>query len=89
MSKLTPAQKRALTWIEANEPVCTFPCNGTAPSTRFVGKLVDLGFVESCGQEAGRFGFTKFALTDHGRSLLRPSSQQETASTPPREGQTV
>lgn len=73
MSKLTPAQKRALAWIEANEPVSMFPCDGSAPSARFVGKLVDLGFVESVGREAGMFGFSKFALTDHGRSLLHPT----------------
>lgn len=76
MSKLTPAQKRALTWIEANEPVSAFPCDGIAPDLRFVKRLEKMGFVESVGREPGMFGFIKFALTGHGRSLLHSSGKE-------------
>lgn len=76
MSNLTSAQKRALTWIEANAPVSMFPCDGSGPSLRFVKKLEKIGLVEAVGQEAGRFGFAKFALTDHGRALLFSSLEK-------------
>lgn len=75
--KLTPAQRKALQWISAREPVSAFTADG--PSLRFVKKLIDLGLVESVGVEPGRWGFTKFATTDAGRSALSPSKQGEVA----------
>lgn len=75
MAKLTKAQRKAMEWVRSNEPVSTFPCDGTAPDMRFVTKrLVALGYVERVGTETGRgfgaFGFSKFALTAEGRAAL-------------------
>lgn len=73
--KLTKAQHKAMAWVKANEPVSTFPCDGSAPDMRFVTRrLVDLGYVERVGKEAGKpFGFSRFALTPAGRTALAKS----------------
>jgi len=71
--KLTKAQRKAMEWVRANEPVGTFPLDGTAPDMRFVTKrLVKLGYVERAGKETqgGFFAYTTFALTDAGRAAL-------------------
>lgn len=73
MSKLTKAQRKAMEWVRANEPVSKFPCDGTAPNIRLVTKLlVTLGYVEKVGIEPGpgTLSFSKFALTDAGRAAL-------------------
>lgn len=71
--KLTPAQRKALEWLIEHEPVSMFPFDGVAPRVRFVSKLVDMGLAESIGVEPGRFGFTKFAVSEAGRAALMPS----------------
>lgn len=66
--RLTPAQRKALQWFKAHEPVGAFPMDG--PSLSFVRRLVRMGLVEEVGREPGRFGFTKFARTTAGRAAL-------------------
>jgi hypothetical protein len=76
MKRLTKAQRKAMEWVAANEPVGTFPLDGIAPDMRFVTKrLVRLGYVERVGTEAQRgfFAFSTFALTDAGREALKAS----------------
>jgi len=73
--KLTPAQRRALTWLRENEPVSMFPLDGIAPSLRFTKHLEKLGLVERVGKTTsnGTFlggGFTLFGLTERARSML-------------------
>lgn len=72
MRKLTKAQRKAMEWVLANEPVSTFPLDGIAPDMRFVTRrLVGLGYVEEVGKEGGRiFAFSKFALSSAGRAAL-------------------
>ncbi|MFC6391812.1 hypothetical protein [Methylorubrum zatmanii] len=69
---LTPARRKALTWIADHEPVSSFPCDGTAPGLTFVRKLRSDGLVREVGKEPGHgfFAFTRFALTDAGRAAL-------------------
>lgn len=43
--KLTSAQRDALEWIAANEPVCWFPCDGSGPTHRQAKKLFDKGLL--------------------------------------------
>lgn len=69
--KLTKAQKNALEWFQRNEPVSAFPCDGTAPTLKFVKRLCDLGLVEIVGKDTGRLAFTKFAMTEAGRQALK------------------
>ncbi len=69
--KLTKTQKNALEWFQRNEPVSAFPCDGTAPTLKFVKRLCNLGLVESVGKDTGRWAFTKFAMTEAGRQALK------------------
>ena len=62
--KLTKAQKNAIDGLQRNEPVSAFPCDGTAPTLKFVKRLCDLGLVEIVGKDTGRLAFAKFAMTE-------------------------
>jgi len=77
---LTKAQRGALEWFARNEPVGSFPCDGSGPSLKFVRRLSKLGLVEEVGREAGMWGFTKFAMSDAGRAALADASLTERAS---------
>lgn len=68
--KLTAAQRKALLWIKRNEPVSMFPCDGEAPSIRFVKKLREIGLVKEVGKDGHKWGFTTFAVSDLGIELL-------------------
>lgn len=70
MSKLTNARRRAMEWIANNEPVSTFPMDGSAPKLQFVWILEADGLVERVGKEPGIFGLTKFSLSSAGRAAL-------------------
>ena len=78
-AKLTPAQRKALQWIKAHEPVSMFPCDGTAPSMHFVKKLRQNGLVTDFGKEASKWGFTLFAVSDLGRKLLDGTAKGDAA----------
>jgi hypothetical protein len=79
MMRLTEAQRKALKWFALNGPASSFRCDGSEPSLRFVKRLEKLGFVERVGKERGAglggFGFTKFAISDAGRSALDKESE--------------
>ena len=79
MGKLTKAQRKALEWVRAHEPVGSFPCDGTAPDMRFVTRrLVSLGYVERVGTEAQRgfFAFSTYALTEAARLALAEDGRE-------------
>lgn len=67
---MTPAELKALIWFEVNGPVALF--DAKAPSSSIRRKLLAVGLIETCGTEAGHgaFGFTKFRLSQLGRSAL-------------------
>jgi hypothetical protein len=63
---LTKAQSATLMFIRDNEPVKLFPVGG--PSLQMAKKLVGMGMVET--KAPAGFGFTRYLLTDLGRSAL-------------------
>lgn len=66
--KLTPAQKRALHWVRGHQPVSMFPVGG--PSLSLIKRMDVMGLIERAGCDPGRFGFTRFQLSDAGRAAL-------------------
>lgn len=68
--KLTPARRRALTWLVESGPTAFFPLDGRAPSTKMIRRLRDLGLVEPCGREPGVMGLTYYRVSSEGRALL-------------------
>jgi len=69
--KLTKAQKKALLWMRDNEPVSIFPCDGIAPSMRFIKRLESSGLVERVGVEKGPWDLAKFSTSEAGRAALK------------------
>lgn len=74
--KLTPAQRKALEWIRANEPVRWFPCDGEGPSLSFAKKLVKMGLVRET-RPAGPIAMMEYSVSDTTRSALGPSPDQK------------
>ena len=70
-TKMTPARRKALEWIAANEPVSLFPTDGSGASLVMAKRLRMMGLVEDCGREPGRFGFAKYRITNAGRAALQ------------------
>lgn len=73
--KITPAQRKALEWIEANQPVRWFPCDSAAPSLSFAKRLVKIGFVRQVRPDAP-VGMVEFSLTDVGRAAIAPTPKE-------------
>lgn len=68
--KLTKAERAALAWLKANEPVSAFPCSG--PCTLSMAKrLGKVGLVEHAGFDPGRFGFVSMVVSAAGRVALQ------------------
>lgn len=66
MANLTTAQKRALEWFAANEPIGLFPFDGPSRQVRL--NLERMGFIEIVDRRQGHF--IKFARTEAGRRAL-------------------
>jgi hypothetical protein len=70
LKALTKAQRTALEWIQAREPIGQFPLSG-GPKLGFVRKLKDAGLIEERGKEPGRlFAFVRYGLSQAGRDAL-------------------
>jgi hypothetical protein len=71
--KLTKAQRRHLEWFAARKFAFVFGRGD--PPLYAVKRLRDAGLVQVVGHEPGAFGFTRYAITDAGRALLKDQPQ--------------
>jgi hypothetical protein len=69
--KLTKAQRKTLEWFAARDWASTFGRGG--PQLHVIRKLETAGLVKRVGHDPGRFGFTRFAISDQGRAALAES----------------